>query len=213
MSPEQAEGKTVDARSGIYSLGIVFYEMLTGERPFSGDTAASIVASVLRDTARPVSELRPAIPRELARLVHRCLAKNPINRYQSAIDLQHGLEETKQDLDSGDIPASRAPASRHSFRTPVVILAAALVAGTTGIWLFTSRADLSLPAVPRLRNALQVSSALDVESYPSWSPDGTRLVYQSGKSGYNFVGNHDIWVAQPGSADAVNPRLGPSLLA
>ena len=117
MSPEQAEGKTVDARSDIFSLGIVFYEMLTGERPFSGDTAASIVASVLRDTARPVSELRPAIPRELARLVHRCLAKDPINRYQSAIDFRHGLEETKQDLDSGDIlPAAHRRAAARCGR-------------------------------------------------------------------------------------------------
>jgi eukaryotic-like serine/threonine-protein kinase len=77
MSPEQAEGQTVDARSDIFSLGIVFYEMLTGTRPFSGDTAASIVSSILRDTPRPASDLHPAIPRELARLVHRCLAKEP----------------------------------------------------------------------------------------------------------------------------------------
>ena len=110
MSPEQAEGKTVDARSDIFSLGIVFYEMLTGERPFVGDTAASIVSSILKDTPRPVSELKPAIPRELARLVRRCLAKDPLDRYQSAIDIRHGLEETKQDFDSGDIPASRPAA-------------------------------------------------------------------------------------------------------
>src|SRR6185295_8762354 len=81
MAPEQAEGKTVDARSDIFSLGIVFYEMLTGERPFGGGTAASVVASILKDTPRPVRELQPAIPRELARLVHRCLAKDPIDRY------------------------------------------------------------------------------------------------------------------------------------
>ena len=116
MSPEQAEGKTVDARSDIFSLGIVFYEMLTGERPFAGDTAASIVSSILRDTPRPVSELQPALPRELARLVHRCLAKDPINRYQSAIDLRHGLEETKQDVDSGDVLAEPSTAHEAAAR-------------------------------------------------------------------------------------------------
>ena len=206
MSPEQAEGKTVDARSDIFSLGIVFYEMLTGERPFTGDTAAAIVSSILRDTPRPVSELQPAIPRELARLVHRCLAKDPIDRYQSAIDLRHGLEETKQDVDSGDMLASHPPAhgSRRSLRTPLAIVAAALVAVTAGIWLIRSREDPSALAVPRLRNAVQVSSALDVESYPTWSPDGVRLAYQASEAGYYYIGNHDIWVAQLGSGEPVN---------
>jgi Tol biopolymer transport system component len=208
MSPEQAEGKTVDARSDIFSLGIMFYEMLTGERPFGGDTAASIVASILRDMPRSVSELQPAIPRELARLVHRCLAKDPINRYQSAIDLRHGLEETKQDLDSGDILASRPLASRRSLRTPLAILAAALVAVTVGIGLFRSRGDPSVLPVPRLRNALQVSSALDVESYPTWSPDGARLAYQTSEAGYDLAGNYDIWVAQLGSGEPVNLTKG-----
>jgi Tol biopolymer transport system component len=204
MSPEQAEGKTVDTRSDIFSLGIVFYEMLTGERPFGGGTAASIVSSILRDTPRSVTELQPAIPRELARLVHRCLAKDPIDRYQSAIDLRHGLEETKQDVDSGDMLASHPSASRRSLRTPLVILAAALIAFMAGVWLLRSREDPSVLAVPRLRNALQVTSSLDVESYPTWSPDGGRLAYQASEAGYYYVGNHDIWVAQLGSGEPVN---------
>ena len=203
MSPEQAEGKTVDARSDIFSLGIVFYEMLTGERPFSGDTAASIVSSILRDTPRSASDLQPAIPRELTRLVHRCLAKGQTDRYQSAIDLRHGLEEAKQDLDSGDMVASHLPASRRSFRTPLAIFAFALVAFTAGIWLLRSREGPSALAVPRLRNAVQVSSSLDVESYPTWSPDGMRLAYQSGAA-YIYAGRHDIWLAQLGSGEPVN---------
>src|SRR5438552_9431891 len=178
--------------------------MLTGERPFHGGTAPSIVSSILRDTPRPVAELPPAIPRELARLVHRCLAKDPIDRYQSAIDLRHGLEETKQDLDSDDVHGSRPPASRRSWRTPLAILPAALVALTAGVWLLISRRDASVLAVPRLRNAVQVTSALDVESYPTWSPDGTRLAYQAGEAGYDLVDNEDIWVSQLGSGEPVN---------
>jgi serine/threonine-protein kinase len=135
MAPEQAEGKAVDARSDIFSLGIVFYEMLTGERPFAGGTGASIVASILKDTPRPVRELQPAIPRELARLVHRCLAKEPIDRYQSAIDLRHGLEETKQDVDSGTcLPAIHR--GRRSWWTPLAaVVAFTLVALTAGVWV------------------------------------------------------------------------------
>lgn len=204
MSPEQAEGKTVDARSDIFSLGIVFYEMLTGERPFHGDTAPSIVSSILKDTPRPVSELQPAMPRELARLIHRCLAKNPIDRFQSAVDLRHTLEETKQDIDSGDTLPGHPPKSRSSLRTPLTILAAGLIAVAAGIWLLQRREGPSAHAVPRLQNALQVSSSLDVESYPTWSPDSVRLAYQASEGGYIYVGNHDIWVAQLGSGEPVN---------
>jgi serine/threonine protein kinase len=204
MAPEQAEGRTVDARSDIFSLGIVFYEMLTGQRPFAGGTAASIVAAILKDTPRPVRELQPAIPRELARLVHRCLAKDPIDRYQSAIDLRHGLEETKQDVDSGDMLAGHPPAGRGSRRTPLAIAAFVLVAVAAGVWLVRSRESRSVLAVPRLGNAVQVTSSLNVESYPTWSPDGVRLAYHAGENGDYDVGNHDIWVAQPGSGEPVN---------
>jgi serine/threonine protein kinase len=206
MSPEQAEGKTVDARSDIFSLGIMFYEMLTGERPFAGGTAASMVSSILKDTPRSVSDLQPAIPRELTRLVHRCLAKDPIGRYQSAIDLRHGLEETKQDVDSGDALPShpQAQVSPLSMRMPLAIVAAALVAVMASVWLLSSREDPSVLAVPRLQNALQVSSALDVESYPTWSPDGVRLAYQASEAGYYYAGNHDIWVTQLGTGEPVN---------
>jgi Tol biopolymer transport system component len=205
MSPEQAEGKTVDTRSDIFSLGIVFYEMLTGERPFSGGTAASIVSSVLRDTPRPIGELQPGLPRELVRLVHRCLAKDPIDRYQSAIDLRHSLEETKQDVDSGDaLPrhptASGSPRSMRMFG----MVAAGLAAIAIGIWLVSGRADQRTQAIPRLQNAVQVTSSLDVESYATWSPDGARLAYQASQAGHYYIGNHDIWVAQLGGGEPVN---------
>ena len=95
MSPEQAQGERVDTRSDIFSLGIVFYEMLTGRRPFEGGNPASVISAILRDTPRPVNELQPAVPRALARLVDRCLAKNPVDRFQSAIDLRHSLEEVE----------------------------------------------------------------------------------------------------------------------
>src|ERR1044071_3627742 len=156
MSPEQAEGKTVDARSDIFSLGVVFYEMVTGERPFGGDTPASIVSSILKDTPRSVSQLQPAIPRELARLVHRCLAKDPVSRFQSAIDLRHSLEETKQDVDSGDVLSSRPRTheSRRSRRLLPALVAADLVAVTAAVWLLMNRESPSVSGVPRLQNAV-----------------------------------------------------------
>ena len=76
MSPEQAEGKPVDDRSDIFSLGIILYEVATGRRPFTGDSAASLVSSILRDTPPPVTDTNPAIPARVARLIERCLARD-----------------------------------------------------------------------------------------------------------------------------------------
>jgi len=103
MSPEQAEGKTVDHRTDIFSLGIIFYELATGERPFRGDSTASVLSSILRDTPVPVAELKPELPSELSKIVRRCLVKDVEHRYQSAKDVRNELEELKRDLDSGSL--------------------------------------------------------------------------------------------------------------
>jgi eukaryotic-like serine/threonine-protein kinase len=92
MSPEQAQALPVDHRSDIFSFGTLLHEMATGERPFKGNTAVAVVSSILRDTPRPVSELRPGFPPALDTIVRRCLAKEPESRYQSAADLRHALE-------------------------------------------------------------------------------------------------------------------------
>ena len=206
MSPEQAQGERVDTRSDIFSLGIVFYEMLTGRRPFDGGNPASVISAILRDKPRPVSELQPTVPRALARLVDRCLLKNPLDRFQSAIDLRHSLEEAKQDVDSGDaFPASGpAPATRRSVTRhgATVAALAALMVAAVGLWPRSGR-DAPGTLVPQLRNPVQVTSALDVESYPTWSPDGQRLAYQANDAGFG-LGSSDIWVAQPGGGEPVN---------
>src|SRR5262245_21357906 len=101
MSPEQAEGKKVDHRSDIFSLGIVLYELATGERPFKGDSSISVLSSIMRDTPKAVTEINPTLPRELERIIRRCLAKDPARRYQTASDLRNELEELKHDLDAG----------------------------------------------------------------------------------------------------------------
>jgi len=103
MSPEQAEGKEIDGRSDIFSLGIVLYEMATGERPFKGDTQISTISSILKDTPKHISEIKREIPRHVGRIVNRCLEKNPDKRFQSAKDVRNDLEGLKKEIDSGEL--------------------------------------------------------------------------------------------------------------
>ena len=117
MSPEQAEGKTIDERADIFALGIIFYEMLAKRHPFPGETAAAILSSILRETP---ATLDARIPYELARVVGRCLEKEPGRRYQSAIDLRNDLEEVQQDTASGALAAraGRVPEPRWKTLVP-----------------------------------------------------------------------------------------------
>ena len=97
MSPEQARGAKVDARSDVFSLGIVMYQMLTGERPFHGSTSVDLISSILRDRPASVTDLRADLPPDLARVVRRCLEKEPRDRYQTSRDVYNELRELRAD--------------------------------------------------------------------------------------------------------------------
>ncbi len=96
MSPEQVEGKTVDPRSDVFSLGIVLYEMATGKRPFSGSTAISTLSSILRDTPPTVSSLRHSLPSQLDSIISRCLEKDPQRRFKNAGELRDELRSLQR---------------------------------------------------------------------------------------------------------------------
>ena len=87
MSPEQVEGKPIDARTDIFSLGVLFYEMATGERPFQGDTSPALMSSILKDVPQPIVDVRHDLPRHLGRILNRCLEKDPQHRYSSATEV------------------------------------------------------------------------------------------------------------------------------
>ncbi len=136
MSPEQAEGKPVDARSDVFSLGIVIYEMTTGRRPFQGDSSAGTLSSILKDTAMSVSELRPELPLELGRIIRRCLEKDPARRMQTALDLRNELEDLKKDSDSGQ--ALRSP--------PAPVQVRRVSWARRGLWIGTAAVVVALGA-------------------------------------------------------------------
>jgi hypothetical protein len=112
MSPEQAEGKRVDARSDIFSFGTVLYEMVTGFRAFKGDSSVSTLSAVLRDPVRPISDSAPDVPLELEQIIDRCLHKNPDDRYQAMKEVEQALTVLRRHSDSGVLyrPISNPPA-------------------------------------------------------------------------------------------------------
>ena len=168
-----------------------------------------MISAILRDQPRPLTEVNPTVPRGLARLVDRCLAKNPGDRFQSAIDLRHSLEEVEQDVESGDAFSAAAPAPYRPVISRYAAVAIVTLAATAaGVWFAFNRDEADAPALMQLRNPVQVTSTFDVESYPSWSPDGQRLAYQSHPTTFVSVGDHDIWVAQLGSGEPVNLTKG-----
>ncbi|MFZ0759176.1 MAG: serine/threonine-protein kinase, partial [Candidatus Sulfotelmatobacter sp.] len=101
MSPEQARGREVDARSDIFSFGIVLYEMATGRQAFSGSTSAEVFDGILNRAPVPVLRLNPEIPAELDRIINKSLEKDPGLRYQHAADLRSDLQRLKRDTESG----------------------------------------------------------------------------------------------------------------
>ncbi len=129
VSPEQAEGRPLDARSDIFSFGSVLYEMITGRQAFPGTSKLSSLSSVLTRDPQPVSQSIPGIPSELDKLIQRCLRKDPARRWQSMADVKVALEELIEQFDSGAVAEFKPQASKRSLRSTVGWLALGLLAG------------------------------------------------------------------------------------
>jgi Tol biopolymer transport system component len=178
MAPEQAlADKAADARADLYAVGVVGYEMLTGRRPFRGDTAQQIVAAQMTEEPEDLKAHRQAVPPALARIVMRALERRPADRWQSATEMLAELEPFLRT--SG--PTSRvATAGRTGTSTRTKILAAAggaLLAAVLGGWLlFRPRAASELSIGRRIQ--LTLAPGLEIE--PAMSPDGRSVAYAAG---------------------------------
>ena len=167
MSPEQAEGRKVDARSDIFSFGVVLYEMLTGRRAFARDTATSTLAAILRDEAAPVE----GVPESLRTLLSRCLRKDADKRAQSIADVKVSLEEIREESGVGALRQAKARPASSWFPWAIAGL---LVVVAAAAWLAIahnkSKDTLLLTVKP-------LTSYPGLASSPTFSPDGNQVAF------------------------------------
>ncbi|MGO9240584.1 MAG: protein kinase domain-containing protein [Bryobacteraceae bacterium] len=190
MSPEQAEGKKVDARTDIFSFAAVLYEIVTGRRAFVGDSATVVLSAILSGEPRSAAEIAPGIPCALDRIITRCLKKDPNQRYQHAGDLKIDLQQVQEELAAGDsaVRAGR-PGRLRVSRWWMLAAAVACVAVAFALgWRLHAPPAAPPPWTPtRLTNDAGLSDA------PAISRDGKLVAYSSDRS---LSGERDLYVKQ-----------------
>ena len=191
MSPEQAESKPVGARSDIFSFGAVLYEMATGTRAFHGDSKLSTLSAVLRENPKPPSQVVSDVPRELDRIIARCLRKDPARRFQAMPDLKVALEELKEESDSGtaDMAAGSTgvPLAKKRPRLMLATATVTLLVVAAAAWFFLRPASKSLPPM----QSVPLTTYTGSQSHPSFSPDGSQVAFDwTGEKGDHL----DIYV-------------------
>ena len=188
MSPEQLEGKQVDARTDIFAFGVVLYETLSGHRPFEGKSQASVLGAILEQDPPPVTALQPLTPPLLADLVARCLSKDPDGRWQSARDLMRQLEWIAARTDQAAPTAAPSRAERRTgvrlLRASAALLATAVISGGAVGWML--RPTAPPPVVSRFTYVLGEGQMFTGTGrhVVTLSPDGTKLVYVANEQLY-----------------------------
>src|SRR5687767_9021255 len=187
MSPEQAQGRPADRRSDVFSFGVVLYELITGRRPFDGDSRMSTLAAILTSEVEAPTHVVPELSRDLERLIVRCLRKDPERRWQSMADLKVALEDLREESHTGQLPVAPAAAPVR-WRRDAIIAGASVVAIAVAIGIWQSQQ--TPPVLPR-PSLIRLTSDLGWTDFPAISLDGKILAYASDRSG---EGNLDIWV-------------------
>ncbi len=214
MAPEQLEGKEADARTDIFALGAVLYEMITGRRAFEGKSKVSLIAAILDHDPPPITSVQPLSPPALDRLIRTCLAKDPDDRWQTAHDVLLQLKWISEGGSLAGVPAPVAVRRRHREFLWTTMSALALIAAVSfgGLWY----RETTRPRDPVTTSILPPEKAdFEFESGSmALSPDGRRIAFLA----LNPEGKRTIWVRPLGSVsaqslagteDALNPFWSP----
>jgi eukaryotic-like serine/threonine-protein kinase len=215
MAPEQTRGEEVDARADVWSLGTVLYQMLAGRPPFTGGTGAAVVYAVLHEEPKPLEDLRPEVPPEIARIVSRMLERDPEERYADAGEALADLRRV-QGLASTTIASGSPPSAGHRRRRIArpVVLGLALLAAAGLVALLAWRR--SGPPAPQPTNFIRLTDLPGSETFPSLSPDGTFFVYAKAVGGNSdlflqrVAGGNPIDLTAGSPADDTQPAFSPN---
>ncbi len=210
MSPEQVRGEELDARSDLFSFGLVLYEMATGRQAFTGSTPGVIFEATLNRAPTPAVRLNPDIPPKLEEVINKAIEKDTNLRYQSANELMADLKRLRRDTDSERVAAvgkDFAPKPTPLRRRRSTLIAAGVFAGVVALaaaaLLIYQRVRPT--ATPVQRPLTQLTFEPGWQGAPSWSPDGRFIAYSA-----DYNGNFDIWVKPAGEGKAVQVTTNPA---
>ena len=196
MSPEQIEGREIDSRTDIFAFGIVLFEILSGKRPFTGDSRASLMAAIVESEPPALSSLQPRVPAALERLIRRCLAKDPDDRWQTARDMAAELRWIAEEA-PGNIataPATRRPRRAGLWVGVAGVALTAAVLGATAAWMWPR---------PGAAEFLPATFRKGAVSAARFTPDGQSFVYSASWEGQPY----SAFLGRPGNPDARDLQL------
>jgi hypothetical protein len=198
MSPEQVEGRDVDARTDIFSLGAILYEMTSGRPAFEGRSPASLISAILTHDPQPLSSLLPGVPPGVDRVLNKCLAKDPEERWQSAADLTAALLWIRDDSTAHrDISLATQKKHRPFWTALVAALTTGAAAAGLAMWMVASRGNAARGSAP-IPEFTPLTFRTGSVSAARFAPDGETVIYSAAWGGEDYA----LFMTRRGSVES-----------